>query len=458
MPSKQKAPVYVLGVGMTKFIKPRGKVDYTELGFEAGVKAMLDAQINYDDVEQGIACYCYGDSTCGQRVFYQFGMTQIPIVNVNNNCSTGSTGLAMARTTIAYGGADCVLVVGFEKMMPGSLQSFFNDRENPTGTSGMMMAETRGVTKAPGAAQMFGNAGREYMEKYGAKVEDFAEIGRINHMHSVKNPYSQFQDVYTHEQIMKAPMIHEPLTKLQCCPTSDGGAAAVLVSQEFLDARPHLKDRAILIAGQCLATDAPSLFSRSSIDLMGFEMSQHAAKTALAEAGITPGDCQVCELHDCFSANEMITIDALGLCEKGKAHEMVRNGDITYGGRMVINPSGGLISKGHPLGATGIAQCAELVWHLRGWANNRDFPRTKYALQHNLGLGGAAVVTVYSRPDRSEAPKLDTATIGKMNGLGYNPAVEAKGFTAAQAAAVRSKTRTSAWALQDTLKKVEARF
>ncbi|KAK8094149.1 Non-specific lipid-transfer protein [Apiospora hydei] len=458
MPSKQKAPVYVLGVGMTKFIKPRGKVDYTELGFEAGVKAMLDAQINYDDVEQGIACYCYGDSTCGQRVFYQFGMTQIPIVNVNNNCSTGSTGLAMARTTIAYGGADCILVVGFEKMMRGSLQSFFNDRENPTGTSGMMMAETRGVTNAPGAAQMFGNAGREYMEKYGAKLEDFAEIGRINHLHSGKNPYSQFQDVYTHEQIMKAPMIHEPLTKLQCCPTSDGGAAAVLVSQEFLDARPHLKDRAILIAGQCLATDAPSLFSKSSIDLMGFEMSKYAAKTAMAEAGIAPGDVQVCELHDCFSANEMITIDALGLCEKGKAHEMVRKGDITYGGKMVINPSGGLISKGHPLGATGIAQCAELVWHLRGWANNRDFPHTKYALQHNLGLGGAVVVTVYSRPDRSEVPKLDSATIGTINKLGYNPAIEAKGFTAAQAAAVRSKSKSSAWALQDTLKKVEARF
>ena len=165
MPSKQKSPVYVLGVGMTKFIKPRGKVDYTELGFEAGVKALLDAHINYDDVDQGVACYCYGDSTCGQRVFYQFGMTQIPIYNVNNNCSTGSTGLAMARTLCASGAADCVMVVGFEKMMPGSLQSFFNDRENPTGTSGMMMAATRGITNAPGAAQMFGNAGREYMEK-----------------------------------------------------------------------------------------------------------------------------------------------------------------------------------------------------------------------------------------------------------------------------------------------------
>ncbi|KAI1117586.1 thiolase-like protein [Nemania sp. NC0429] len=458
MPAKPKQPVYVLGVGMTKFIKPRGKVDYTELGFEAGVKAMLDAQINYDDVEQGIACYCYGDSTCGQRVFYQFGMTQIPIVNVNNNCSTGSTGLAMARHTIAYGGADCILVVGFEKMMPGSLQTFFNDRENPTGTTGKMMAETRGRTNAPGAAQMFGNAGIEYMEKYGAKPEDFAEIARVNHEHSTRNPYSQFQDVYTLEQILKAPMISNPLTKLQCCPTSDGGAAAVLVSQDFLDARPHLKDQAVLIAGQCLATDSPNLFSRSSIDLMGIDMTKHARKVAMDEAKITPDDVQVCELHDCFSANEMIVIDALGLSEPGKAHELVRAGGITYGGKVVINPSGGLISKGHPLGATGIAQCAELVWHMRGWANNRAVPDTKYALQHNLGLGGAAVVTVYSRPDRSAAPKVDSATIGEKNKLGYNPAVEAKGFTAEQCRSVLSKTKTSAWALQDTEKKVEARF
>ncbi|KAI1820930.1 thiolase-like protein [Xylaria intraflava] len=458
MPAKQKQPVYVLGVGMTKFIKPRGKVDYPELGFEAGVKAMLDAQINYDDVEQGIACYCFGDSTCGQRVFYQFGMTQIPIVNVNNNCATGSTGLAMARNTISYGGADCILVVGFEKMMPGSLSAFFNDRANPIGTTSQMMTETRGYTNAPGAAQMFGNAGRAYMEKFGAKSEDFAEIARINHEHSVRNPYSQFQDVYTLDQIMKSTKLHEPLTKLQACPTSDGGAAAVLVSQDFLDARPHLKDRAILIAGQSFATDSPSLFSKDSIDLVGIDMTRRAVKVAMEEAKVTPNDIQVCELHDCFSANEMIVIDALGLSESGKAHELVRQGGITYGGKVVINPSGGLISKGHPLGATGIAQCAELVWHLRGWANNREVQNTRFALQHNLGLGGAVVVTVYSRPDRGVAPKVDSVTIGKVNGLGYNPAVEAKGFTAAQCKTVLSKTKSSAWALQDTEKKVEARF
>lgn len=294
--------------------------------------------------------------------------------------------------------------------------------------------------------------------RYGAKAEDFAEIARVNHAHSVKNPYSQFQDVYTLDEVLKAKMIHEPLTKVQCCPTSDGGAAAVLVSQAFLDARPHLKSQAVLVAGQCMATDAPSLFSRSSIDLMGREMTQYAARTAYAEAGVTPDDFAVCELHDCFSANELITIDFLGLSPPGRAHELVRQGGITYGGKIVINPSGGLISKGHPLGATGLAQCAELVWHLRGWANNREVAGTKYCLQHNLGLGGAVVVTVYRRADGAEAPRLDDAAVGKATGLGYNPATEAKGFTEAQARAVRSKERASDWALQDTQEKVQARF
>jgi len=454
----KKQPVYVLGVGMTKFIKPRGTVDYPELGFEAGVKAMLDAHINYDDVDQGVACYCYGDSTCGQRVFYQFGMTGIPVYNVNNNCSTGSTGLYMGRNMIAHGAADCVLVVGFEKMFPGSLQTFFQDRANPTGTSSLMMKETRGITKAPGAAQMFGNAGREHMEKYGSELKDFAEIGRINHAHSKNNPYSQFQDEYTLEQVMNAPMIHEPLTKLQCCPTSDGAAATVLVSQEFLDKRPELKDQAILIAGQRLATDTPSLFNRSAIELVGYSMSELAAREALEEASVSPDDVKVCELHDCFSANEMVTIEALGLAPKGKAHELIRKGGITYGGKVVINPSGGLISKGHPLGATGLAQCAELVWHMRGWANNRSVKDTKVALQHNLGLGGAVVCTVYKRHDGSAATDKSDEQIGKITGLGYNPATVAKGFTKEQVEAVRSKKARSQWALQDTEQKVEARF
>ena len=302
------------------------------------------------------------------------------------------------------------------------------------------------------------------LDRYGAKVEDFAEIARINHAHSPNNPYSQFQTVYSLEQVLASPKIHEPLTKLQCCPTSDGAAAAVIVSQAFLDARPHLKDRAILVAGQSLTTDAPSAFSGSSIDLMGYDMTKLATETALGQAGITANDVQVVELHDCFSANEMITLDAMGLCGKGKAHELVRNGDITYGGKYVVNPSGGLISKGHPLGATGLAQCAELVWHLRGWANNRAAggqgakvqgkKGTKWAMQHNLGLGGAAVVTVYRRADGKEATVLSDAEIARISGLGYNPAVEARGVTEEDIAKVVSKTKTHPFAR----KAVKAKF
>lgn len=257
---------------------------------------------------------------------------------------------------------------------------------------------------------------------------------------------------------MQSPKIHEPLTKLQCCPTSDGAAAAVIVSQAFLDARPHLKEQAVLIAGQTIATDAPSVFDRSAIDLMGFEMTRYACRTATTEAGVNVKDIKVCELHDCFSANEMITIDALELCEPGKAHEMVRRGDITYRGKMVINPSGGLISKGHPLGATGIAQCAELVWHLRGWANNRLIDGTDAALQHNLGLGGAVVVTVYKRADGKTAALVPSDVVAKVSGLGYNPAVEAKGFTLEQAKSVLSKKNFNDWPLADTHEKVLSRF
>ncbi|KAJ3533880.1 hypothetical protein NM208_g7782 [Fusarium decemcellulare] len=330
---------YVLGVGMTKFIKPRGLREYPEMGFEAGVKAMLDAQINYDDVEHGVACFAYGDSTSGQRIFYQFGMTTIPIVNTANACATGSVGLYLARTLVRSGNADCVLVVGTEKMKPGSLKSVWDDRPSSSGRFAAKLKELVGIDKAPLTAQYFGQAGREYMQKYGAKAEDFAEIGRISHKHSRNNPYAQFRQEYSLEEVQNSPTIFAPLTKLQCSPTSDGAAAAVIVSQKFLDARPHLKSQAILMAGQAFRTDSPKAFQTSAIELVGYDMTQRAAQAALREAGIKVSDIKVCELHDCFSTNEMILLDALGLSEPGKAHEMVRNGDITFGGKVVDWPS-----------------------------------------------------------------------------------------------------------------------
>ncbi len=391
--------VYVVGVGMTKFEKPGSKQwDYPDMARESGQKALADAGIPYDAVEQVAVGYCYGDSTAGERAVYEIGLSGVPIYNVNNNCSTGSTALFLAKQLVEGGLVDCAMALGFEKMEKGSLGIKFTDRTVPMDKHMKAMVEKRGFAKAPAAPQMFGNAGREHMEKYGTKPEVFARIGHKNHKHSVNNPYSQFQDEYSLEDILNAPMVYDPLTKLQCCPTSDGSGAAILASEEFV--KQHgLQAQAVEIAGMAMATDLPSTFDeKSDIKLVGFDMSRKAAQKAYEQAGVGPENAQVVELHDCFSANELITYEALGLAPEGKGGELVLSGAVTYGGRWVVNPSGGLISKGHPLGATGLAQCAELNWQLRGLAEKRQVDGAKVAIQHNIGLGGAAVVAVYKKP------------------------------------------------------------
>jgi len=389
--------VFVIGVGMTKFEKPGSKDwDYPDMGREAGQKALADAGIEYAEIEQAFLAYCYGDSTAGQRALYELGLTGIPAVNVNNNCSTGSSALYLGRKFIQGGLADCVLALGFEKMEKGSLGMKYEDRTNPMDKHFTDMVNRRGFAPAPPAAQVFGNAGKEYMERYGVTNETFARIGEKNHRHSVNNPYSQFQDEYTLEDILNAPMVYDPLTKLQCCPTSDGGAAAVLASERFVKAH-GLEAQAVEIIGQAMTTDYDSTFSGSDMSLAGFDMTRAAATKVYEESGLGPNDVDVIELHDCFSANELITYEGLGLCETGKAGDLIHSGAVTYGGQVVVNPSGGLISKGHPLGATGLAQCSELTWQLRGTADKRQVAGASVALQHNLGLGGAAVVTMYRK-------------------------------------------------------------
>jgi acetyl-CoA acetyltransferase len=387
--------VFVIGVGMTKFEKPGSKDwDYPDMGREAGQKALADAGISYDLIEQAAVGYCYGDSTTGQRALYELGLTGIPAVNLNNNCSTGSSALWMARNFVAGGLADCALALGFEKMEKGSLGMKYDDRTMPMDKHFETMVEKRGFAPAPPAPQMFGNAGREYMERYGTSAESFARIGEKNHRHSVNNPYSQFQDEYSLQDILDAPMVHEPLTKLQCCPTSDGGAAVIVASERVV--REHgLEAQAIEIVAQAMTTDFPSSFEGSDMSLVGFDMTKAAADKVYEESGLGPEDVDVVELHDCFSANEMITYEGLGLCDEGKAGDLIDSGAVTYGGDVVVNPSGGLISKGHPLGATGLAQCSELTWQLRGTADKRQVDGAEVALQHNLGLGGACVVTMY---------------------------------------------------------------
>jgi sterol carrier protein 2 len=389
--------VFVVGVGMTKFEKPGSRDwDYPDMAKEAGTKALEDAGIPYGEVEQACVGYCYGDSTAGERAIYTLGLTGIPIYNVNNNCATGSTALFMAKQFVEGGLADCAMALGFEKMERGSLGIKYTDRVNPMDLHAKAMIEMRGFEKAPPAPQFFGNAGREHMEKYGTTADHFAKIGWKNHKHSVNNPYSQFQDEYSLEDIKNAPMIFDPLTKLQCCPTSDGAGAAILCSEEFVK-KHGLQDRAVEILGMAMTTDTESTFSKSSMKLVGTDMTRDAARKVYEQAGVGPEDVDVVELHDCFSANELITYEALGLCPEGKAGEFIDSGANTYGGKVVVNPSGGLISKGHPLGATGLAQCAELNWQLRGQADARQVEGAKVALQHNLGLGGAAVVTAYRK-------------------------------------------------------------
>jgi sterol carrier protein 2 len=390
---------FVIGVGMTKFEKPGSKDwDYPDMGREAGERALADAGLKIEDIEQAAVGYCAGDSTCGQRAFYELGTTGVPIYNVNNNCSTGSTALFMAKQFVEGGLSECTMAMGFEKMEKGSLGVKYTDRTMPMDKHFKLMVEERGFEpKAPAAPQMFGNAGIEHMERYGTTAEQFAKIAYKNHKHSVNNPYSQFRDEYTLEQILDSPTIYGPLTKLQCCPTSDGGGAAIIASEDFV--RSHgLEDQAVEILGQHMSTDFASTFNeKSMIKMVGSDVTKAAAQKVYEQAGFGPENVDVVELHDCFSCNEMITYEALGLCEEGKGGAFVDSDAQTYGGKVVVNPSGGLISKGHPLGATGLAQCAELCWQLRGEAEARQVDGAKIALQHNLGLGGAAVVTMYRK-------------------------------------------------------------
>jgi acetyl-CoA acetyltransferase len=389
--------VFVVGAGLTKFEKPASREwEYPDMAREAGAMALQDAGLSYEEVEQVCAGYVYGDSTRGQRAVYELGLTGVPVYNVNNNCSTGATALYMAQQFIAGGISQCVLALGFEKMQKGAL-AVSCGAANPLGRHMELMAQLRGISDAPAAAQIFGNAGREHMERYGTRPEQFAKVAVKNHRHSVNNPYAQFQTEYSLDEVRASPAIYDPLTKLQCCPTSEGAAAVILASEDFVKAH-NLGGQAVEIAGMAMATDTASTFNeRSCIQLAGAGMSRSAALKAYQQSGLGPEDVDVIELHDCFSINELLTYEALGLCAEGKGGELIDSGAVTYGGRWVVNPSGGLISKGHPLGATGLAQCVELTWQLRGQAGKRHVAGARVGLQHNLGLGGAAVVALYRR-------------------------------------------------------------
>jgi acetyl-CoA acetyltransferase len=393
---------YVAGVGMIPFTKPGQSKSYDLMGADAVQLALTDAGLTYDQIQQASVGYVYGDSTCGQAALYHVGMTGIPVFNTNNNCSTGSSALFMARQWIESGAADCVLVLGFEQMQPGALKSHWDDRPSPFARFDALCDDVNPFPEIPLALRYFGGAGREYMDKFGVGPEIFAKVRAKASRHAEHNPMALLRKVVTAEEVLASPIMfpHAKLTRLMACPPTCGAAAAVLVSESF--ARKHGKTSLVRIAGQAMTTDYPSTFGdRSMMKLVGYDMARAAADKVYEMAGIGPQDVDMVELHDCFAQNEVVSYEALRLCPEGGAEKFVADGDNTYGGKVVTNPSGGLLSKGHPLGATGLAQCTELVTQLRGNAGVRQIEKARVGLQHNLGLGGACVVTLYQQANLS---------------------------------------------------------
>jgi sterol carrier protein 2 len=388
--------VVVAGVGMVPFAKPGKSESYYQMGEKAARAALDDAGVAYAAVQQAYVGYVYGDSTCGQAALYGIGLTGVPIINVNNNCSTGSSALFLARQAVASGMADCVLALGFEQMVPGALGSSFPEKVSPLFRHQAVEREVQGIDPAaPGAAQLFGGAGQAYADEYGVDPSLFAHISVKSRKHAANNPYAVFRDPVTVEQVLASPVIYGPLTRLQCCPPTCGAAAAVVCSPDY--ARQHGLDASVAIRAQAMTTDTAASFEPDMRKVVGYDMAVDAAHQVYEASGIGPEDIRVVELHDCFTTNELLTYEALSLTPEGTAEKFVLDGDNTYGGRVVTNPSGGLLSKGHPLGATGLAQAAELVWQLRGQAGPRQVDDVSVALQHNLGLGGACVVTMYEK-------------------------------------------------------------
>ncbi|KAH9075562.1 thiolase-like protein [Lactarius deliciosus] len=387
----------------------------------------LDPGIKYDSVEATFVGYVYSTSTTGQAALYQLGLTGIPITNVNNNCSTVSTALVHA-VAVRAGDAHCALALGFERMVPGALgtKPAFPNRPNPMGPLlGVAECASPDSKRGPPMPRIFGAAATEYFRKYGG-VEHLAKIAAKNHKRSVNNPYARCWVGYDEAAVLTSPQISNGLARFMCSPTTYGAACCFIVTG--------------------LATDYLDAFAgRSAIDTVGYGMTRHLADKIFAQAGASWDDVGVVELHDCFAANELVTYPALGLYAVDGAHRFVEHGDNTYGGKYVVNPSGGREAKGHPLGATGLAMHFSVTMQLRNWAGPMQAPglfdlldaRGKYGLVHNIGLGGAVVVSLLRRPEFYHADGRDG-----RDRLGYNHAHEMRTISRADVDKVRSKSHS----------------
>lgn len=386
--------VVVAGVGMIPFTKPGVSLSYDQMGAQASRLALQDAGVQYPAIQQAYVGYIYGDSCCGQRALYPLGLTGIPLINVNNNCSSGSTALFLARQAIQSGAVDIALVLGFEQMNPGALGSHFADRPNAADPFISRCDTLVGCAELPTALRIFGGAGLDHMARFGTPLESFAKIRAKASRHAARNPLAVFRKEVTAQEVLDDQLLWPGvMTRLMACPPTCGAAAAVLCSEDY--AKRHGLDTRVWIAAQSMVTDDLRSFENDMRYAAGFGMALEASRQVYESAGMGADEVDVVELHDCFAHNELVTYEGLGLCPEGGAAQFIDDGDNTYGGRYVVNPSGGLLSKGHPIGATGLAQCYELTQQLRGNAEQRQVEGARVALQHNVGIGGACVVTLY---------------------------------------------------------------
>jgi acetyl-CoA acyltransferase len=372
--------VYVLGVGMIKFGRYPDK-DVPQLGAEAALLALKDAGVTVKDIELLVCGNLFQASSMNaQRILQQIGQTGIPALNVTNACATGSTAFREAYMGIASGMYDMTMAVGVEQMgkmglLGGGARSGGESVEGVLG-SGLMPA-------------VFGQAGVEHMRKYGTKAEHFAKVSVKNHKHSVHNPLAQYRNEFSLEDVMKARMIAYPNTLPMCCPTGDGAAAAILVSA---DKMKQFTAKPVKVACSVLTSDPWTDRDLTMPDVN--TLTRNAAKQAYEKAGLGPKDLDLVELHDCFATAELLHYENLGLCGEGEAGRMIDEGRTMIGGEIPVNASGGLLSKGHPLGATGVANIYEVVTHLRGQAGARQVEGAKVGMAHVIGLGSACTIHI----------------------------------------------------------------
>ena len=386
--------VRVVGAGILPFTKPGSSASLHDMGSAAVRLALADSRLDYADVQQACVGHVYGDSTSGQAALYGVGLTGLPVVNVNNNCASGASALYLGAQAIRAG-ADCILVLGMEQMLPGALRSAFPHHPSPLRRHGETLSRLMDYDPSLSVtAQFYAAAAREYLALHGQTSAVLGEVVSAFRRHAAHNPVAVFREQVSAQDVLRSATVCEPITRLQCCAPTCGAAAVILSSHDFAHRRGLLA-RGPALRAIAMATDLPATFeSGSAMALMGSSESRRASSAVYEASGFGVADCQLVELHDSFAINAIVSIEALGLADAGAADRLIRDGQHTYGGRWVVNPSGGLISKGHPLGATGVAQVVEVVQQLRGEAGVRQVPRARAGLCHNQGIGGATVVSL----------------------------------------------------------------